>query len=151
MNLILNHYFYFNFLFSISSSYYHKKMPCERIDCAQSLTVLALKNDSPGVNQFLSNVDKSKQFDPYVVITSDGLHTWVIEGCLLPKDYARVKAYFLTDSSQPRLSGGRHRPYNRNQWIRVSHLPVLNNHSRISMAQSHHHSINHQRELGGSF
>ena len=64
---------------------------------------MALKNDAPGVNQFLCKVDKSKPFDPYVVIPSDSLHTWVIEGCLRPKDYGQVKAYLLTDSSHPHL------------------------------------------------
>ena len=103
MNLILNHYFYFNFLFSISSSYFHKKMQCERIDCAQCLTVLALKNDAPGVNQFLGKVDTSKPFDPDFEIPSDALRTWVIEGCLRPKDNGQVKTYLLTDSSHPHL------------------------------------------------
>ena len=61
-------------------------MSCERIDCAQCLTVMALKNDAAGVNKFLSNVDKSKPFDPYVVIPSDAIRTWVIEGCIGAKD-----------------------------------------------------------------
>ena len=59
--------------------------------------MLALKNDAPGVNQLLSNVDKSKPFDPYVVIPSDALHTWVLEGCLGPKDYGQIRAYLLAD------------------------------------------------------
>ena len=55
---------------------------------------------------------------------------------------------FITPTSC--LSGGRHRASNHNEWIRISHLPVLHNHSRISMAQSHHPIVNHQRKLGGS-
>ena len=43
------------------------------------MTVLALKNDAPGVAQFRTNIDKSKPFDPFVVIPSDALPTWVIE------------------------------------------------------------------------
>ena len=78
-------------------------MPCERINCAQCLTVLALNNDAPGVNQFLSKVDKSKPFDPYVVIPSDALHTWVKEGCLRPKHYGQVKAFLLADSGDAHL------------------------------------------------
>ena len=74
-------------------------MLCERIICAQCLTVLALKNDAPFVTPFFGNVDKSKPFDPYVVIPSDALPTWVIEGCLRPKDYGQVKAYLLADSA----------------------------------------------------
>ena len=65
-------------------------MPCERINCAQCLTVLALNNDAPGVNQFLNNIDKSKPFDPYVVVPSDALPTLVVEGCLRPKDYGEL-------------------------------------------------------------
>ena len=74
-------------------------MPCQRIICAQCLTVLALKNDAPFVKQFFRNVDKSKAFNPYVVIPSDAFPTWVIEGCLRPKDYGQVKAYLLADSA----------------------------------------------------
>ena len=78
-------------------------MPCERINCAQCLTVLALKNDAPGVTQFLSNVDKSKPFDPYVVIPSDALPTLIVEKCLRPKDYSEVKTYLITDSAEQHL------------------------------------------------
>ena len=78
-------------------------MPCERINCAQCLTVLALKNDVPGVTQFLSNVDKAKPFDPYVVIPSDALPTLIVEKCLRPKDYSEVKTYLLTESAEQHL------------------------------------------------
>ena len=53
LNLILNISFYFNFLFSISNSYFHKKMRSERINCGHCLTVLVLKNDAHAVPQFL--------------------------------------------------------------------------------------------------
>ena len=86
-NSILSSYFPFPILI----------MPCERIDWEECLTVMALKNDVPGVNQFLSNVDKSKPFDPTVIIISDALATLVIEGWLRPKDYGQVKAYLVTD------------------------------------------------------
>ena len=78
-------------------------MSCERINCARCLTVLALKNDAPGVNQFLTNVDKSKPFDPYVVIPSDALPTLIVERCPRPKDYSEVKTYLLTDSAEQHL------------------------------------------------
>ena len=78
-------------------------MPCERIDCAQCLTVMALKNDAAGVNQFLSNVDKSKPFDPYVVIPSDAIRTWVIEGWIGPKDNGQIREYLLADSADAHL------------------------------------------------
>ena len=76
-------------------------MPCERLNCAQCLTVLALKNDARGVNQFLSNSDKSKPYDPYVVIPSDGLPTLVIEGSLRWKEYGQAKDYRLANSAYP--------------------------------------------------
>ena len=78
-------------------------MPCERTNCAQCLTMLALKNDAPGVALFLSNFPKSKPFDPYVFIASDALPFWVREGCLRPKDYGQVIAYLLADSADPHL------------------------------------------------
>ena len=59
-------------------------MPCERINCAQCLTVLAVKNDAGGVTQFLNTIDRSKPFDPYLVIPSDALPTLVVERCLRP-------------------------------------------------------------------
>ena len=79
-------------------------MPCERINCAQCLTLLALKNDAHGVNQFLSIVDKSKPFDPYVVVPSDALPTLVVEGCLRPKDYGELKTNLLADSAEQHLA-----------------------------------------------
>ena len=78
-------------------------MPCERINCAQCLTVLALKKDARGVKHFLSKIDKSNSFDPYVVIPSDELPTLVIERCLRAKDYGQGKAYLLADSAEPHL------------------------------------------------
>ena len=65
--------------------------------------MLALKNDAPGVTQFLTNVDKSKPFDPYVVIPSDALPTLIVERCLRPKDYSEVKTYLLTESAEQHL------------------------------------------------
>ena len=65
----------------------------------QCLTLLALKNDARGVDQFLSNIDNSKPFDPYIVIPSAGLPTLVIERGLRPKEYGQVKAYRLADSA----------------------------------------------------
>ena len=62
-------------------------MRCARLICAQSLTVLSLKIDAGHVAQFLTNVEKSKRFDTYVVIPSDGLPTLDVHGCLGPKDY----------------------------------------------------------------
>ena len=78
-------------------------MPCERINCAQCLTVLALNNDAHGVDQFLCNIDKPKPFDFYVFIPSDALPTMVLEGCLCAKDYGQVKAYLIADSAEPHL------------------------------------------------
>ena len=65
--------------------------------------MLGLKNDARAVDQFLDKIDKSKPFDPYVVIPSDELPTFVIEGCLGAKDYGQVKAYLLADSAEPLL------------------------------------------------
>ena len=55
---------------------------------------------------------------------------------------------FVTPASC--LPRRRHRAFIQNEWIRVSHLPLLHNHSRISMAHAHHPIINHQRKLDGS-
>ena len=65
--------------------------------------MLALKNDIPGVTQFLSNVDKSKPFDPYVVIPSDALPTLIVERFLRQKDYSELKTYLFTDSAEQHL------------------------------------------------
>ena len=72
---------------SILTCYFPKEMPCERINCAQCLPVLTLKNDAHGVTQFLNNNDKGKPFDPYLVIPSDALPTLGVERCLRPKDF----------------------------------------------------------------
>ena len=76
-------------------------MSCERLDCAQCLTVLALKNDAHGVDQFLTNVDKSNPFDPYVVIPANGIPTLVNERILQRKEDGQLKAYLLTHSTDP--------------------------------------------------
>ena len=105
MRFQLNLNFYFKFLFIISSFliriFASLLKPCEKINCAQCLTVLALKNDAHGVDQLISNIDNSKPFDPYVVIPADSLPNLLIEGCLRAKDYGRVKAYILADSVEP--------------------------------------------------
>ena len=69
-----------------------------------SLTVLALKNDADRVDQLISNIDNSKQFDPYVVIPADSLLNLLIEGFLRAKDYGQVKAYILEYSAEPHLA-----------------------------------------------
>ena len=91
---------YFPFRFIIFRS---DLMPCERINCAQCLSFLALKNDPPGVAQFLSNIPKSILFDTYLGIPSDALSTWVMVGCLRPKEYGHLKAYCLADFGEPHL------------------------------------------------
>ena len=104
MRFQLNLNFYFEFLFIISSFliriFASLLMPCERINCAQCLAVLAPKNDAHRVDQLISNIDNSKPFDPYVVIPADSLPNLVIERCLRTEDYGQVKAYLLTDSAE---------------------------------------------------
>ena len=56
--------------------------PCERINCAHRVKVLALKNDAPGVSQFKSTIENPKPLDLYVVIPSAALPTWVSKRCL---------------------------------------------------------------------
>ena len=108
MRFLLNLKFYFKFLYIISSFliriFASLLVPCERINCAPCLTVLALKNDAHRVDQLNSNIDNSKPFDPYVVIPADSLPNLVIEGCLRTKDYGQVKAYILADSTEPHLA-----------------------------------------------
>ena len=100
---MLNLHFNFKYLFFISNSNILKIMPCERLNCAQCLTVLALKNDARGVDQFLRKIETSSPFDPYVVAPLDALPTLIIDGCLGPNDYDQVKAYLLADSGEPHL------------------------------------------------
>ena len=66
--------------------------------------MLALYNDARGVEQFLSTVEKSNPFDPYVLLRSDEFPTLVIEGGLRAKDYGQVKAYLVADSAEPDLA-----------------------------------------------
>ena len=78
-------------------------MPSESRNCAQCRTMLALKNDACGVAEFLSNVAKTKPFDPYLVIPTDALPTLVLEACVRPMDYGKGKAYLFADSTEPHL------------------------------------------------
>ena len=88
--------FHFKFLFSQENAVWENRL-CTVPDIVGSEEWCCWCESIP------QQIDNSKPFDPYVVIPSDALHTWVVEGCLRPKDYAQVKAYLCTDSSHPHL------------------------------------------------
>ena len=79
-------------------------MPCQRVNCAQCLTVMVLKNQTHRVKQFLANLDKSHPFDPYVVVPFTSLPRFIRYANNEDKDIQQVEEYLLLNPNEPHLS-----------------------------------------------
>ena len=79
-------------------------MPCERGNCAQCLTVMAFRNQTRRVKQFLARFDKSKPFDPYVVVAFTSLPRFFRFSHNQGEDILQVQDYLLLHPNDPHLS-----------------------------------------------
>ena len=79
-------------------------MSCKRVDCAQCLTVMVLKNQTRRVNEFLAHLDKSRPFNPYVVVPFTSLPRFIRYAHNEDKDIPQVEEYLLLNPNEPHLS-----------------------------------------------
>ena len=78
-------------------------MPCERVKCAQCLTVMALRNQTRRVKQFVPSLDKTKPFDPSVVAFSS-LPRLIRFSHNEGDDITQLQDYLLLHPNEPHLS-----------------------------------------------
>ena len=79
-------------------------MKCQKEDCAQCLTVMVLKNQSRRAKQFLAKLDKSKPFDPYVVVPFTSVPRFIRYSRNEGDEIPQVQEYLLLQSGEPHLS-----------------------------------------------
>ena len=79
-------------------------MPCERVNCAQCLTVMALRNQTRRVKQFLPRFDKTEPFDPYVVVAFTSVPRFIRFSHIEGEDKVLVQNYLLLHSNDEHLS-----------------------------------------------
>ena len=79
-------------------------MPCGRVNCAQCLTVMALRNQTRRVKQFLAHFDKTQPFDPYVVVPFTSLPRFIRFSHNEGEDILQVQDYLLLHPNDLHLS-----------------------------------------------
>ena len=79
-------------------------MSCKRVNCAQCLTVMVLKNQTRRLNQFLAHLAKSRPFDPYVVVPFTSLPRFIRYSQKEEEDIAQGEEYLLVNPNEPHLS-----------------------------------------------
>ena len=70
-------------------------MACKRVNCAECLTRLVVKNNVQGVEQYLTNLDRSQPMDMYITIPFASLQRPLIERKNLYKEGPEVAEYIL--------------------------------------------------------
>ena len=78
-------------------------MPGQRVNCAQCVTVMVLKNQTRRVKHFLANLDKSHPFNPYVVVPFTSLPRFIRYAINEDKDIPQVEEYLL-NPNEPHVS-----------------------------------------------
>ena len=68
-------------------------MACKRVNCADCLTRLVLKNNIQGVEQYLTNLDRKQPMDRYITIPFASLQRPLIEHKNLYKEGPEVAEY----------------------------------------------------------
>ena len=79
-------------------------MPCERVNCAQCLTVMALRKQTRRLKTFLQRFEKSQPFDPYVVVAFTSLPWFIRFSHNEGEDILQVQDYLLLHPNDPQLS-----------------------------------------------
>ena len=70
-------------------------MACKRVNCAECLTRLVVKNNVQGVEQYLTNLDRSLPMDMYITIPFASLQRALIEHENLYQEGPDVAEYIL--------------------------------------------------------
>ena len=123
-------------------------MPCERVNCAQCLTVMALRNQTRRVKQFLARFDKTQPFDPYVVVAFTSLPRFIRFSRNEGEDILQVQDYLLLHPNDPHLSFNELSPplMQPNQPWNYQVRPILLHHLSLQERRSRHrHHDNHVR------
>ena len=79
-------------------------MPGNRVNCAQCLMVMVLKNQTRRVKQFLARLDNTHPFNPYVVVPFSSLPRFIRYAQNEEKDIPQIEEYLLLNPKEPRLS-----------------------------------------------
>ena len=70
-------------------------MKGQKVDCAKSLRVIVLNNQSRSVKQFLAKLDRYKPFDPYGVVQFTSLPRCIRFSRNEGDDIPQVKEYLM--------------------------------------------------------
>ena len=123
-------------------------MPCERVNCAQCLTLMAARIQTRRVKQFLAHLDKTKPFDPYVVVAvtsclaSAAFLTTRVWTYLKSKIiYWSIPARHNCPSTQLSISHG------SKSTMDLSSLPIVLHHLSLQDRRSWHLHHNHHVRL----
>ena len=79
-------------------------MPCERVNCAQCLTVMALRNQTRRVKQFLARFDKTRPIVPDVLVAFTSLPRLIRFSDNEAEDIPQVQDYLLLHFNELQLS-----------------------------------------------
>ena len=92
--------FFSNDIFQFAHSYFPiQVMPCNRVNCAECLTRLALKNDLPGVQRFLCNMDRTGPMEILITSPFSALPRPIINYLNVPKETTDIGEYILKGAS----------------------------------------------------
>ena len=74
-------------------------MPCNRVNCAECLTPLALMNNLRGVQRYLNNMDRSVPMEALITIPFSAFPRFIVKGHNDFKEISKVGDYILTKSA----------------------------------------------------
>ena len=100
-------------------------MPCNRVNCAECLTRLALKNDLRGFQRFLCKMDRTVPMEIFITIPFSALPRPIINYLNVSKETTDIGEYILKGASDPEhLSFAAliaSREYPEQRWIHAIH------------------------------
>ena len=79
-------------------------MRCERLNCGQCLSVMALRNQTSRLKTFLTSYDKSQPFDPYFVVALTSLPRFIRFSHNEGENILQREDYLLLHPNDPHLS-----------------------------------------------
>ena len=74
-------------------------MPCNRVNCAECLTRLALKNNLRGVQRFLCKMDRPMPMEIFITIPFSALPRPMIDFLNVPNETTDIGEYILKGAS----------------------------------------------------
>ena len=74
-------------------------MACKRVNCAECLSLMAIKNDVHGVEQYLQKQNRTVPLDLYITVPRINLQREIKEGYNIHKEMPEVVEY-ITDTGK---------------------------------------------------